>query len=123
MVICLKIMEKKFDTRGANNGILSGLVAVTAGAPLINPEGAFVIGVVSAVVYYSSANLLLRLKIDDVVDAVCVFFLCQRACGTAAKSSGLRGSWHLSVSSVYEVLVGTPALRNHDFWCRACASL
>ncbi|CAN0426810.1 unnamed protein product, partial [Hapterophycus canaliculatus] len=72
MVVCLKIMEKKFDTRGANNGILSGLVAVTAGAPLVNPEGAFVIGVVSAVVYYTSANLLLKLKIDDVVDAVCV---------------------------------------------------
>ena len=58
------------SSRGANNGILSGLVAVTAGAPLVDPEGAFVIGVVSAMVYYVSANLLLRLKIDDVVDAV-----------------------------------------------------
>lgn len=70
MVVSLKILEKKFDTRGVNNGILSGLVAITAGAPLINPEGAFVIGVVSAGVYYASAGLLLRLKIDDVVDAV-----------------------------------------------------
>lgn len=70
MVVSLKILEKKFDTRGVNNGILSGLVAITACAPLINPEGAFVIGVVSAGVYYTSAALLIRLQIDDVVDAV-----------------------------------------------------
>lgn len=70
MVVLLKLLEKKFDTRGVNNGILSGLVAVTAGAPLVEPEGAFVIGVVAAVVYYTSANLLLKLQIDDVVDAV-----------------------------------------------------
>ena len=70
MVVSLKVLEKKFDTRGVNNGILSGLVAVTAGAPLLNPEGAFVIGVISAGVYYTSANLLLKLRIDDVVDAV-----------------------------------------------------
>lgn len=70
MVVFVKILEKKFDTRGVNNAILSGLVAVTAGAPLIEPEGAFVVGVVAAVVYYTSANLLLKLQIDDVVDAV-----------------------------------------------------
>lgn len=70
MVISVKMLEKKFDTRGVNNGILSGLVAVTSGAPLVDPEGAFVIGVVSAFIYYASANLLLKLKIDDVVDAV-----------------------------------------------------
>lgn len=70
MVVALKVLEKKFDTRGVNNGILSGLVAITAGAPLINPEGAFVIGVISAGVYYCSADMLLKLGIDDVVDAV-----------------------------------------------------
>lgn len=70
MVVVLKIVEKKFDTRGVNNGILAGLVSVTAGAPLIDPEGAFVIGVVSAGVYYSSAGLLVKLRIDDVVEAV-----------------------------------------------------
>ena len=70
MVVSLKVLEKKFDTRGVNNGILSGLVAITSGAPLVNPEGAFVIGVISAGVYYTSAKLLLRLRIDDVVDAV-----------------------------------------------------
>lgn len=70
MVVSLKILEKKFDMRGVNNGILSGLVAITAGAPLFNAEGAFVIGVISAGVYYCSANLLLKFQIDDVVDAV-----------------------------------------------------
>lgn len=70
MIISLKMFEKKFDTRGVNNGILSGLVAITACAPLIAPEGAFVIGVVSAGVYYVSAGLLIRFQIDDVVDAV-----------------------------------------------------
>ncbi|CAM9503528.1 unnamed protein product [Ectocarpus sp. 4 AP-2014] len=76
MVISVKMLEKKFDTRGVNNGILSGLVAVTSGAPLVDPEGAFVIGVVSAFFYYASANLLLKLKIDDVVDAAPVHMFC-----------------------------------------------
>lgn len=70
MVLSLKIIEKKFDTRGVNNGILAGLVAITAGAPLVAPEGAFVIGLVSAGIYYCSASLMLKLRIDDVVDAV-----------------------------------------------------
>eukprot|EP00752_Nemacystus_decipiens_P007497 g6698.t1 len=76
MVVLLKILEKKFDTRGVNNGILSGLVAVTAGAPLVEAEGAFVIGVVAAVVYYTSASFLLKLQIDDVVDAAPVHLFC-----------------------------------------------
>ncbi|CAM9357568.1 unnamed protein product [Pylaiella littoralis] len=76
MVVLVKIMEKKFDTKGVNNAILSGLVAVTAGAPLIEPEGAFVVGVVAAAVYYTSANLLLKLQIDDVVDAAPVHLFC-----------------------------------------------
>ena len=70
MVLALKIMENKYDTRGVNNGILAGLVAITAGAPLVDPEGAFVIGAVAAVVYYSAASLLLKFRVDDVVEAV-----------------------------------------------------
>lgn len=80
MVIGLKILEKKFDTRGVNNGILSGLVAITAGAPLINPEGAFVTGVVSAGVYYCSSNFMLKQRIDDVVDAVSVLCFTMLCC-------------------------------------------
>ena len=111
MVVLLKLREKKFDTRGVNNGILAGLVAVTAGAPLVTPEGAFVIGVVAAVVYYASANLLLKLQIDDVVDAVrvcvCVFFLVGvgrlvwflvlgfLVLGSGFLGSGFLGSWFL----------------------------
>lgn len=76
MVLSLKIIEKKFDTRGVNNGILAGLVAITAGAPLVAPEGAFIIGVVSAGIYYCSAFMLLKLKVDDVVDAVSLAIVC-----------------------------------------------
>ncbi|CAN0154563.1 unnamed protein product, partial [Discosporangium mesarthrocarpum] len=69
VVILVKMSDKRFDSSMVNNGILSGLVAVTAGAPLLEPEGAFVVGVVASGVYFVSSALLLKLKIDDVVDA------------------------------------------------------
>lgn len=43
----------------ATNGLLGGLVAITASSPLVETEGAFVIGFVSGVlVFYGSKTLL-----------------------------------------------------------------
>ncbi|CAM9881751.1 unnamed protein product [Scytosiphon promiscuus] len=51
------------------NGLLSGLVAITAGCAVVEAEGAFLIGAIAAIVYLGSARLLELVRIDDMVDA------------------------------------------------------
>mmetsp|Transcript_4171 Transcript_4171/g.13191 ORF Transcript_4171/g.13191 Transcript_4171/m.13191 type:complete len:706 (+) Transcript_4171:117-2234(+) len=57
------------DTGYANNGILAGLVSITAPCPVVSLWGALIIGAVAAPVYLGSSKLLVKLGVDDVVDA------------------------------------------------------
>lgn len=59
-----------WDTTAAMNGCLTGLVAITAGCATVEPWAGFVIGVVAGWVYLAASALILRLKIDDAVDAI-----------------------------------------------------
>mmetsp|Transcript_11583 Transcript_11583/g.19800 ORF Transcript_11583/g.19800 Transcript_11583/m.19800 type:complete len:540 (-) Transcript_11583:173-1792(-) len=59
-----------FDTTAAMNGCLTGLVAITAGCATVEPWAGFVIGLVAGWVYLGASALILRLKIDDAVDAI-----------------------------------------------------
>eukprot|EP00614_Pseudopedinella_elastica_P027744 CAMPEP_0172616228 /NCGR_PEP_ID=MMETSP1068-20121228/62787_1 /TAXON_ID=35684 /ORGANISM="Pseudopedinella elastica, Strain CCMP716" /LENGTH=512 /DNA_ID=CAMNT_0013421589 /DNA_START=35 /DNA_END=1573 /DNA_ORIENTATION=- len=61
----------------ANNGLLAGLVAITASCSVVEPYGAALIGLLSGPVYVSASKFLLDLGIDDVVDA----FPVHGACG------------------------------------------
>jgi ammonium transporter, Amt family len=58
------------------NGILAGAVSITASCAMVEPYAAAVIGMVGAVVYTSSSKLMLRLEIDDPLDATAVHFFC-----------------------------------------------
>ncbi|CAM9899140.1 unnamed protein product [Ectocarpus sp. 12 AP-2014] len=58
-----------WDTGSALNGILTGLVSITAGSGTYEPEGAFVVGVLGGVLYFFASSLLLRNHLDDVVNA------------------------------------------------------
>ncbi|CAM9690808.1 unnamed protein product [Discosporangium mesarthrocarpum] len=82
-VIIHKYLLHYWDAGAAINGILSGLVSVTAGCSTIEPEGAFVIGVLAGIVYTLGSNTLVKMKIDDVVDASPVH-LCNGAWGVIA---------------------------------------
>jgi len=62
--------EPYFDLKYAMNGALSGLVAITAGCAVLEPWGAVVTGVVSGAVYIIGTKGLLRLRLDDAVDAI-----------------------------------------------------
>jgi Amt family ammonium transporter len=62
--------EPHFSLLMAMNGALSGLVAITSGCGVVEPWAAVVIGVVAGWLYIYSSNLLIRLHIDDVVDAI-----------------------------------------------------
>jgi Amt family ammonium transporter len=75
-VLLGKYLDGILDPVLANNGVLSGAVAITAGCAVVEPAGAIVIGVCAAVLYTSSSKLLVKCKVDDVVDAVPVHFVC-----------------------------------------------
>ncbi|CAN0319311.1 unnamed protein product [Ectocarpus sp. 8 AP-2014] len=51
------------------NGLLSGLVAITAGCAVVEVEGAFLIGTIAALNYLGCSRLLELVHIDDMVDA------------------------------------------------------
>jgi Amt family ammonium transporter len=58
------------------NGILAGAVSITAPCAMVQSYAAVMIGGIGAVVYSLSARLLLRLRIDDPVEAAPVHFFC-----------------------------------------------
>jgi len=64
------------DVGGFCNGILGGLVSITAGCGFVKPWEAIIIGCIGGFVYQGTSMLLTMLKIDDVVDAVPVHCAC-----------------------------------------------
>jgi Amt family ammonium transporter len=66
--------ETLFDISDALNGCLSGLVSITAGCALIEPWAAVVIGGIAGAIYLIFSSFLVRIKIDDAVDAIPVHF-------------------------------------------------
>ncbi|KAL7539821.1 hypothetical protein ACHAWF_006513 [Thalassiosira exigua] len=69
-----KTGETAYDITMAMNGALSGLVGITAGCSIVAPWASFVIGIVAGWTYIFWSNLLVKLKIDDAVDAIPVHF-------------------------------------------------
>jgi len=65
------------DVGGFCNGILAGLVSITAGCAFVKPWETIIIGLIGGVVYQLASMLLRVLKVDDVVDA----FPVHGACG------------------------------------------
>jgi len=73
----LVLPPKKLDVGSFCNGILAGLVSITAGCAFVKAWEAVLIGAIAAFVYVGASMLLKVLKIDDVVDA----FPVHGACG------------------------------------------
>merc|ERR1719399_1734731 len=63
---------KKLDVGAFCNGILAGLVSITAGCAFVKPWEAVIIGFIGGLFYQGSSMLLRKLKVDDVVDAFAV---------------------------------------------------
>lgn len=58
------------------NGILAGLVSITANCPVVGTGSAVAIGFIGGLVYYSSSRLLDYFGVDDVLDASPVHGFC-----------------------------------------------
>lgn len=70
------ILYKNLDLTMFLNGILGGLVGITAGADLMSPEDAFLIGLLSGIIIVLGVALVDKLKLDDPVGAVAVHLIC-----------------------------------------------
>jgi len=68
--------DTEYDLSMAMNGALGGLVGITANCAVVAPWAAVIIGTGSGFVYVFSSKLLVKLKIDDAVDAIPVHFFC-----------------------------------------------
>jgi len=67
---------KRLDLGMVLNGILAGLVGITAGADVISPGWSLLVGLVAGVLVVLSAVTLDKFKLDDVVGAVSVHLTC-----------------------------------------------
>jgi len=69
-----KTGEVSYDLTMAMNGCLGGLVAITSGTATVDPWAAIIIGAIGGWVYLGVSKLLIKLRIDDAVDAIPVHF-------------------------------------------------
>lgn len=70
------VFLKKPDLSMALNGILAGLVGITAGADVIAPCGAIIVGLIAGVLVVFSIIFFDKIKIDDPVGAISVHGVC-----------------------------------------------
>jgi Amt family ammonium transporter len=75
-MVTSQIFLKKPDVTMALNGILAGLVGITAGADTVTWTGAMIIGLVAGIIVVFSIVIIDRIKIDDPVGAISVHGIC-----------------------------------------------
>ena len=103
-VIIESIHQGKATALGFASGILAGLVAVTPAAGVVQPYGAFLLGIIASFVCYSAIMIKNKLGYDDSLDAfgihgiggitgalLLVFFIRPSWMSEAATAAG--GSW------------------------------
>jgi len=70
------IMFKNLDLTMFLNGILGGLVGITAGADQMSPTDAIIIGAVAGAIIVFAVSLIDKIKLDDPVGAIAVHLVC-----------------------------------------------
>ena len=76
-VLLFNWMESEtFDVMGGLNGVLAGLVSITGPCSVVDPWHSVVIGLIGGLVYEGSSRLLVKLQIDDPVNASPIHFFC-----------------------------------------------
>lgn len=71
-----RLVIKTYDLTMVLNGILAGLVGITAGADLTTVTDAMIIGLIAGVIVVFSVLFLDRMRIDDPVGAISVHLVC-----------------------------------------------
>mmetsp|Transcript_7448 Transcript_7448/g.19549 ORF Transcript_7448/g.19549 Transcript_7448/m.19549 type:complete len:521 (-) Transcript_7448:645-2207(-) len=79
MSVCLEKLlgaTRSWDVSAMCNGILAGLVSVTAGCATVEPWATLLVGILGACAYRAASKLMLHMRIDDPLDAVAVHGAC-----------------------------------------------
>ena len=71
-----QFLYKNLDLTMFLNGVLAGLVGITAGADQMGPTDAILIGIIAGVLVVGAVALIDKLKLDDPVGAVAVHLVC-----------------------------------------------
>ena len=74
--IVSNIMFKNLDLTMFLNGILGGLVGITAGADVMTPTSAIIIGGIAGALIVFAVGFIDKLKLDDPVGAIAVHLIC-----------------------------------------------
>lgn len=75
-IILSTILTKNLDLTMFLNGILGGLVGITAGADLMSPNEAVIIGLLAGAIIVLGVSFIDRIRLDDPVGAVTVHLIC-----------------------------------------------
>jgi Amt family ammonium transporter len=75
-MITSTVLYKNLDLTMFLNGILGGLVGITAGADLMSPNEAVIIGLLAGIIIVLGVALVDKLKLDDPVGAIAVHLIC-----------------------------------------------
>tara|TARA_B110001469_G_scaffold122259_1_gene132735 strand:- start:56476 stop:57717 length:1242 start_codon:yes stop_codon:yes gene_type:complete len=75
-MITSTLLHKNLDLTMFLNGILGGLVGITAGADQMSPGNAIVIGAVAGALIVIAVSLVDKIKLDDPVGAIAVHLIC-----------------------------------------------
>ena len=70
------LLYKNYDLTMFMNGVLGGLVGITAGADQMSPTDAILIGIIAGIIIVFGIAFIDRLKLDDPVGAIAVHLIC-----------------------------------------------
>jgi Amt family ammonium transporter len=71
---CRKTRETKYAITMCKNGGLSGIVDIMVGCSLVEPWAAVLVGIIVGWTYIFWSSLLVKIRIDDAVDAIPIHF-------------------------------------------------
>ena len=74
--IVSNLLYKNFDLTMFMNGVLGGLVGITAGADQMSPMDAIFIGTIAGLIIVFGISFIDKLKLDDPVGAIAVHLIC-----------------------------------------------
>ena len=87
------LLYRNFDLTMFMNGVLGGLVGITAGADQMSPMDAIFIGTIAGVIIVFGISFIDKLKLDDPVGAIAVHLICgiwgTLAVGIFGKMAGI----------------------------------
>ncbi|MCF6348475.1 MAG: ammonium transporter [Flavobacteriaceae bacterium] len=94
------ILYKNYDLTMFLNGILGGLVSITAGADQMNPTDAILIGSIAGGIIVLAVAFIDRLRLDDPVGAIAVHLICGIWGTLAVGIFGNMAGWNQFVSQL-----------------------